>query len=51
MQKPTSVKSPQENAILERLHAVIGDMLHTSQIDVSETITQEMIDDFLSNAA
>ncbi len=31
-QKPTSVKNPQENAILKCLHAVINDMLHTSEL-------------------
>ncbi len=39
------------NAILERLHAVIGDMLLTSEMDMAETVCQEMIDDFLTNAA
>ncbi len=50
-QKPTSVKNPQANAILEHLHAVIGDMLRTSEMDMAETVCQEMIDDFLTNAA
>ena len=49
--KSTSVKNPQANAILERLHADIGDMLRTSEMDMSETVCQEMIDDFLTNAA
>ncbi len=50
MQNPTSVKNPQANTILESLHTDIGDMLCTSEIDISETVRQEIIDDFLSNA-
>jgi hypothetical protein len=34
--KPTSVKNPQANAILERIHAVIGNMLCTSELDINK---------------
>ena len=47
--KPTTIKNPQANAILERIHAVIADMMRTSGLDMSETCTPEMIDEFLTN--
>ena len=31
--KPTSVKTPQANAILEQVHHVITMMLHTAELD------------------
>ncbi len=49
--KPASVKNPQANAILERIHAVIGNMLHTSELDMAETVKASDIDIFLSDAA
>lgn len=49
--KPTTVKNPQANAILERVHGVFGDMLRTSGLDMSETVTNDDVDDFLTNAA
>ncbi len=36
--KPTSVKNPQANAILERIHAVLGNMLHTSKLDMAKMV-------------
>ena len=48
--KPTSVKNPQANAILERVHQTIMAMLHTSEIDMAETVTESDIADFLTNA-
>ena len=39
------------NAILERIHAVLGDMMRTSRLDMAETITPESVDDFITNAA
>jgi hypothetical protein len=47
--KPTSVKNPQANAILERIHAVLGNMLHTSELNVAETVKASDIDVFLSD--
>jgi transposase InsO family protein len=49
--KPTSVKNPQGNAILERIHAVIGNMLRTSELDMAEMVKASDIDVFLSDAA
>ncbi len=36
--KPTSVKNPQANAILERIHGVLGSMLRTSELNVAELV-------------
>ena len=47
--KPTTVKNPQANAILERMHAVLSDMIRTSELDMQETCTPEMIDDVITN--
>ena len=49
--KPTSVKNPQSNAILERVHQTIMAMLRTSEIDMTDTINESDIADFLTNAA
>jgi hypothetical protein len=49
--KPTSVKNPQTIAILERIHAVLGNMLRTSKLDMAKTVKASDIDVFLSNAA
>ena len=49
--KPTTVLNPQANAILERIHGVLGNMMRTAGLDMSDTVTEDMIDDFLTNAA
>jgi hypothetical protein len=49
--KPTSVKNPQANAILERIHAVLGNMLHTSEFNMAESVKASDFDVFLSDAA
>jgi hypothetical protein len=49
--KPTSVKNPQANAILERIHAVVMNMLHTAEIDMADSVKPSDIDVFLSDAA
>ncbi len=49
--KPTSVKNPQANAILERIHAVLGNMLHTSELDMAKMAKASDIYVFLSDAA
>ncbi len=49
--KPTSVKNPQANAILERIHAVLGNMLRTSKLNMAKTVKASDIDVFLSDAA
>jgi hypothetical protein len=49
--KPTTVKNPQENAVLERLHQVIGQMLRTSEIDMADSVSPDDVKVFLGNAA
>ncbi len=39
------------NAILERIHAVLGNMLHTSELNMAEMVKASDIDIFLSDAA
>jgi hypothetical protein len=48
--KPTSVKNPQANAMLERIHGVLRNMLHTSKLDMAELVKASDIDAFLSDA-
>ncbi len=49
--KPTTIKNPQANAILECLHQVLGQMLHTSKLNMAKRITSDDVDVFLDNAA
>jgi hypothetical protein len=49
--KPTSVENPQANAILEHIHAFLGNTLHTSKLDMAERVKASDIDVFLSDAA
>ena len=49
--KPTSVKNPQANAILERVHQVIMTMLRTAEIDMANSVAPSDIATFLTNAA
>jgi hypothetical protein len=49
--KPTSIKNPPANAILEGIHAVLGNMLCTSELDMAKTVKASDIDVFLSDAA
>ena len=49
--KPTSVKNPQANAILERVHQVIMTMLRTAEIDMATSVAPSDIATFLTNAA
>jgi hypothetical protein len=49
--KPTSVKNPQANAILERIHAVFRNMLCTSKLNMAKMVKPSDIDVFLSDAA
>ena len=41
--KPTTIKNPQANAILERIHGVFTDMLRTSNLDMQDTVNTEMM--------
>jgi hypothetical protein len=49
--KPTTVKNPQANGILERVHQVLGQMLCTAELDTANSVTPNDIDVFLDNAA
>ena len=49
--KPTSVKNPQANAILEHVHQTIMGMLRTAEIDMANTVSESDIADFLTHAA
>jgi hypothetical protein len=49
--KPTTIKIPQTNTILECLHQVLGQMLRTSELDMAKTITPDDVDVFLDNTA
>ncbi len=43
------VKNPQANAILERVHQVLGQMLCTAELDMADSVTSD--DVVLDNAA
>ncbi len=45
------IKNPQANAILERLHQVLRQMLRTSELDMAKTIAPDDVDVFLDNTA
>ena len=49
--KPATVKNPQASAIIERVHGVLGDMMHTRALDMSLTVNDTAIEDFLVDAA
>ena len=49
--KPTSIKNPQANAILERMHQVIMAMLRTAELDMANSVTPSDIADFLTDSA
>ena len=49
--KPTSVRNPQANAILEQVHQTIMAMLRTAELDMTDTVSKSDIVDFLKNAA
>ena len=49
--KSTSIKNPQANAILERIHQVLMTMIQTSEIDMSDSVAPSDIDAVLTNAS
>ncbi len=49
--KPTMVKNPQTNSILERVLQIHGQMLHTAEIDMADSVTPNDIDFLLDNVA
>jgi hypothetical protein len=48
---PTSIKNPTVNALLEHIHAVFTNMLHTAKLDMAESVSASDINIFLSDAA
>jgi hypothetical protein len=48
---PTSIKNPTVNAILECIHAVFTNMLHTAELDTANSVNASDINIFLSDAA
>jgi hypothetical protein len=51
MHEPTTVKNPQANGILERVHQVLGQMLRTAELDMVDSVTPNDVNVFLDNAA
>ncbi len=49
--KPTMMKNPQANAILECLHQVLAQMLHTTELNMAKTVTPNDVNIFLDNVA
>ena len=49
--KPTSIKNPQANAILEWVHQVLMGMIRTSEIDMADSVSEKDIDAVLTNAS
>ncbi len=49
--KPTMIKNPQANAILECFYQVLAQMLCTSELDMAKTITPDDVNVFLDNEA
>ena len=49
--KPTTIKNPQANAVLERVHQVIASMMRTAEIDMADSVDSDAVSDFLDNAA
>jgi hypothetical protein len=48
--KPTSIKNPTANAILERIHAVFTNMLRTAKLNMAKLVKASDINIFLSDA-
>jgi hypothetical protein len=49
--KPTTIKNSQANAICEHVHQVLGTMMHTSELDMADSVDPADIDTFIDNAA
>ena len=47
--KPTTIKNPQTNYILERVHRIVINMVCTANLDMQDTFEPEMINKTLSN--
>jgi hypothetical protein len=46
--KPTSVKNPQANAILEHIHQTLVNMMRTAELDMAESADPGDVADFLN---
>jgi hypothetical protein len=51
MRKPTTVKNPRANVILEHVHQVLGQMPYTAELDMANSVTPDDVDVSLDNAA
>jgi hypothetical protein len=49
--KPASIKNPQANAILERIHTVFTNMLRTAKLNMAKLVNTSDINIFLADAA
>eukprot|EP00970_Alexandrium_tamarense_P011207 scaffold2393_cov116-Alexandrium_tamarense.AAC.1 len=49
--KPTTIRNPQANAILERIHGDLGNMMRTASLDMAETVTEDTVEYFLTDAS
>jgi hypothetical protein len=49
--KPTTVKNPWANGILEHVHQVLGQMPRTAELDMANSVTPDDVNVFLDNAA
>ena len=49
--KPTTIKNPQANGILERAHQTFGNMLRTAELDMADSVEPGDVEDFIDNAA
>jgi hypothetical protein len=49
--KPTRIKNPQANAVLECIHAVFINMLRTAKLDMAKLVNITDINIFLADAA
>ena len=47
--KPTSIRNPQANAILERVHQVVMAMVRTSELDMADSVAPNDVDALLTN--
>ncbi len=45
------MKNPQVNAILECVHGVLTNMMHSAELDVADSVDPSNIADFLTNTA
>jgi hypothetical protein len=45
------VKNPRVNGILECVHQVLGQMLHTAELDKADSVSPDEVDVFLDNVA